>query len=108
MKPHQFSLYIIRCADQSLYTGIAVDVARRLREHQAGLRGAKYLRGKGPLQLVFEQAVGDRSTASSAEHRVKRLDKAAKEALVAGRLSLGELLSPAIADRRQASGDDCG
>ena len=106
MKPGQFSLYIIRCADESLYTGIAVDVARRLREHQAGLRGAKYLRGRGPLQLVFAQAVGDRSAASSAEHRVKRLDKTAKEALVAGRLSLDDLLLPAAADRRHASGDD--
>lgn len=108
MKPSQFSLYIVRCADESLYTGIAVDVTRRMREHQAGLRGAKYLRGRGPLQLVFEQAVGDRSVASSAEHRVKRLDKAAKEALIAGRLSLAELLSPAIPDRPQASGEDCG
>ena len=108
MKPNQFSLYIIRCADESLYTGIAVDVARRLREHQAGLRGAKYLRGRGPLQLVFEQAVGDRSAASSAEHRVKRLDKAAKEALVAGRLLLDDLMSPESPDGCQASGEDCG
>lgn len=108
MDPSRFSLYIIRCADESLYTGIAVDVARRLREHEAGLRGAKYLRGRGPLQLVFEQAVGDRSAASSAEHRVKRLDKAAKEALVAGRLSLDDLMSPEIPNRRQASGEDCG
>ena len=108
MKSSQFSLYIIRCADESLYTGIAVDVSKRLREHEAGFRGAKYLRGRGPLKLVFEQAVGNRSAASSAEHRVKRLDKAAKEALVEGSLSLEELLSPAIPDRGQASGADCG
>ena len=108
MNTSLFSLYIIRCADESLYTGIAVDVARRLREHEAGLRGAKYLRGRGPLELVFEQAVGDRSAASSAEHRVKRLDKSAKEALVAGHLSLGDLLSPGMTGRRQASGEDCG
>lgn len=94
MSPAPFSLYVIRCADGSLYTGIAVDVAKRLREHETGLRGAKYLRGRGPLQLVFQQTVGDRSVATSAEHRVKRLDKAAKEALVAGRLSLDDLLPP--------------
>lgn len=108
MNPGRFSLYVVRCADGSLYTGIAVDVTKRLREHEAGLRGAKYLRGRGPLQLVFEQAVGNRSAASSAEHRVKRLDKAAKEALVAGRLSLGELMSPGIPEVPQASGEDCG
>ncbi len=108
MDRDRFSLYLVRCADGSLYTGIAVDVARRLREHEDGLRGAKYLRGRGPLQLVFAQAVGDRSMASSAEHRVKRLDKAAKEALVAGRLSLGDLLRPEAAGAPQASGTDCG
>ena len=108
MSPTQFSLYVVRCADGSLYTGIAVDVARRLQEHETGLRGAKYLRGKGPLQLVFEQTVGDRSAASSAEHRVKRLDKSAKEALVAGRLSLDDVLLPDAAANAQASGGDCG
>ena len=108
MNLNTFSLYVVRCADGSLYTGIAVDVTRRLREHEAGLRGAKYLRGRGPLQLVFQQAVGDRGTASSAEHRVKRLDKAAKESLVAGRLSLEDLLPLDPADAPQASGEDCG
>ena len=108
MNPNTFSLYIVRCADGSLYTGIAVDVARRLREHEAGLRGAKYLRGRGPLQLVFQQAVGDRSAASSVEHRVKRLEKAAKESLVDGRLSLDDLLPLEPAGALQASGEDCG
>jgi putative endonuclease len=108
VNPNTFSLYIVRCADGSLYTGIAVDVARRLREHQAGLRGAKYLRGRGPLQLVFQQTVGDRGAASSAEYRVKRLDKTAKELLVAGRLSLEDLLPLDPADALQASGEDCG
>ena len=79
-----------------------------MQEHETGLRGAKYLRGRGPLQLVFEQAVGDRSTASSLEHRVKRLDKAAKEALVAGMLSLDDLSVPKPVGLRQASGDALG
>ena len=83
---------MIRCADGSLYTGIAVDVSRRLQEHEHGARGAKYLRGKGPLELVFEQFVGDRSDASRVEYRVKRSDKSLKEALIEGRCSLDDLL----------------
>lgn len=74
-----WSVYLLRCADDSLYTGIALDVRRRLLEHEQGQRGAKYLKGRGPLRLVFEQAVGDRSAASRVEHRLKRLAKDEKE-----------------------------
>lgn len=87
-----FSLYILRCADDSLYTGITTDVPRRIAEHEAGLRGAKYLRGKGPLELVFCREVGDRARASRLEYRVKRLSRARKEALLAGREELDRLL----------------
>lgn len=87
----QYSLYIVRCADGHLYTGIAVDVARRLREHEAGSRGAKYLRGRGPLTLAFQIEVGDRSAASKIEYRVKNLPKSDKEQLIAGRKSLVDL-----------------
>ncbi len=97
-----YSLYIVRCADGSLYTGIAIDVARRLQEHESGSRGAKYLRGKGPLALEFQALIGDRGAASRAEFCVKNLDKPAKEALVAGRMTLAELTGDT--SRRQASG----
>ncbi len=80
-------LYLIRCADGSLYTGITTDVQRRLDEHRHN-RGARRLRGRGPLELVYSLPVGDRSRAQRIEHRVKRLRRAAKEALIAGRLSL--------------------
>jgi putative endonuclease len=86
-----FSLYIVRCAGGTLYTGIAVDVVKRFEEHQSGKRGAKYLRGRGPLELVFSEAVGDRARASRLEHRVKKLSRAAKIDLVAGRTSLADL-----------------
>lgn len=99
-----YSLYMLRCRDGSLYTGIAIDVAKRLREHEDGKRGAKYLRGRGPLRLVFEQALGDRSTATRAEHQVKRLDRAQKEALVSGSVSLEEYLRKAGLQEGQASG----
>ena len=68
-----FSLYVVQCADCSLYTGIATDVKRRLDEHRSSARGAKYLRGKGPLKLLFERPIGGRSLASKIERRVKRL-----------------------------------
>jgi putative endonuclease len=73
-----YSVYLIRCRDGSLYTGIATDVARRLAEHEEGAKGAKYLRGKGPLTLVFEQEIGNRSLASKIESRIKRLTSAEK------------------------------
>lgn len=78
-----WSLYVLRCSEGSLYTGITTDVPRRIREHTVGSRGARYLRGRAPLQLVFEVAIGDRGAASRAEHRVKRLSKREKEALLA-------------------------
>lgn len=83
-----YSLYILRCADDTLYTGIARDVAARLSAHRAGRDGAKYLRGRLPVELVFEQAVGDRSAAQRAEYRVKRLPRQAKLALIDGRIDL--------------------
>ncbi len=86
-------LYLIRCGSGSLYTGIAIDVARRFEEHQGpGNKGSKYLRGRGPLKLLFETAVGDRSVASRAEYRVKRLARADKEAIIAGEIKIEDLL----------------
>jgi putative endonuclease len=78
-----WSLYLIRCADGSLYAGIATDVERRLEEHRAGgPRGAKYLRGRGPLELVLRVAIGPRSLATKVERRVKKLRKTDKERLL--------------------------
>ena len=84
MPAAEFSLYIVRCADGALYTGIATDVDKRLAEHASGVRGAKFLRGRGPLEVVFAEAVGDRASALRLEHRVKRLTRAQKLALVRG------------------------
>ena len=79
----QWWLYLIRCADGSLYTGISTDPERRLAEHQAGgVRAARYLRGRGPLQLVYCSPAGCRATAGRVEYCVKRLSLARKRALV--------------------------
>ena len=75
---------MLRCGDGSLYTGIATDVKRRLEEHRADA-GAKYLRGRGPLTVVFQSEVGNRSLATRVELRIKRLSRSAKEELVAAR-----------------------
>ncbi|PLR36381.1 hypothetical protein CYR55_12030 [Chimaeribacter californicus] len=74
-------LYILRTAAGQLYTGITTDVPRRLTQHQNG-RGAKALRGKGPLMLVFHCGIGDRSAALKVEYRVKQLSRGQKERLV--------------------------
>ncbi len=88
-----WSLYLVRCGDGSLYTGIATDVARRFAEHQSG-KGARYLRGRGPLELVYRHPVGNRSEALQLEHRVKRLSKQQKEHLVQRPTSLATVLPP--------------
>ena len=76
-------LYLIRCRDNSLYTGISTDVDRRFAQHQSeGHGGSRYLKGRGPLTLVFKEKLGSRSLASKVEHRVKRMPKARKEKLI--------------------------
>ena len=77
-----FSVYLVRCRDGSLYTGIATDVSRRIAEHKDGTKGAKYLRGKGPLTLIYQQEIGDRSLASKIESRIKRLSSAEKSDVI--------------------------
>ena len=86
-------LYLLRCNDNSLYTGITTDLQRRLHQHQTQpAKGAKYLRGKAPLSLVFSCQLESKSAALQAEARIKRLPKLQKEALVQGALELRELL----------------
>ncbi len=79
----RWHVYLVRCRDGTLYTGIATDVSRRFAEHQHSEgRSAKYLRGRGPLCLVFEKAIGARGLALSVESRIKRLSRASKEGLI--------------------------
>ena len=73
-------IYLIRCRDGSLYTGITTDVDRRFAEHQAG-KGSKYLRGRNPLTLVFQKKLGSKNLALAIENKVKRLSKTQKEEL---------------------------
>ncbi|MDU6433295.1 MAG: GIY-YIG nuclease family protein [Pantoea sp.] len=77
-----WQLYIVQTAAGVLYTGITTDVARRVEQHESG-RGARALRGKGPLALVYHCEAGDRAAASRLEYRVKQLSRQQKLRLVA-------------------------
>ena len=92
MTDRQWSLYIIETRTGTLYTGITTDVDRRLREHEQG-KGAKYLRGKGPLSLKFTHTCPDRSSATQLEIQVKRLSKPDKLVLIKSPSRLEELLA---------------
>ena len=76
-----WKLYILRCGDGSLYTGIALDVQARLTQHREGT-GAKYTRGRGPLELVYQEECGDHSAALKREYEVKSLTRQDKMKLI--------------------------
>ena len=78
-----YSLYIVRCADGTLYTGIAVDVARRVSQHNGEMRsGARYTSARRPVRLVYQAQFPTRSAASIEEARIKRLTRAEKQQLI--------------------------
>ena len=86
-------LYLVRSRDGSLYTGITTDVTRRFAEHQGnGDTGAKYLRGRGPLVLVFQKKLGSRSLALAVESKVKKLSKTRKEELIRDNTHIDEII----------------
>lgn len=76
-----FFVYIVECADKTLYTGWATDVARRIKAHNGG-RGAKYTRDRGPVRLVYVEEVDDRSAAQKREHAIKQMKRATKLKLI--------------------------
>ena len=76
-------LYLVRCANGHLYTGVTTDVARRFSEHQSGgIKSAKYLRGKGLLTLMYQELVGSHGDALRREIAVKKLSRSQKLALI--------------------------
>ena len=74
-------VYILRCGDGTLYTGITTDVPRRLQMHRSG-KGAKYTRGRQPLELVYTEVCEDHSQALKREWQIKQLPRAEKEKLI--------------------------
>ena len=76
-------VYILECSDGSLYTGYTTDLERRVAEHDAG-EGAKYTRGRTPVELVHAESFDSRSAAMSREYEIKELSRAEKERLLEG------------------------
>ena len=74
-------LYVLRCGDGTLYTGITTDVERRLEAHRQG-RGAKYTRGRGPLELAYQEECGTHTEALKREYAIKQLTREEKENLI--------------------------
>ncbi|HGO9496470.1 TPA: GIY-YIG nuclease family protein [Aeromonas veronii AMC24] len=79
--PSRWSVYMVRTATGLLYTGISTDPLHRLRQHQSG-KGARALRGKGPLTLAWQQEVGEKGAALRIEYRLKQQPKSFKEQLI--------------------------
>ncbi len=75
-------VYIVECADRSLYTGITTDIERRIEEHNGAASGARYTRAKRPVTLVFSRQAADRSHASRLEVAIKKLTRRQKIALI--------------------------
>lgn len=74
-------VYMLRCSDGSLYTGVTTDLTRRLLEHKEGKVGARYTRAKIPLHIAYQETAASRSEAQSREYVLKKMKKEEKEAL---------------------------
>ena len=77
-----YFVYILECADKTLYTGITKDVQKRLNKHNESDKGAKYTRVRRPVKLVYTEDSADRSTASKREYAIKKLTRAKKLELI--------------------------
>jgi putative endonuclease len=75
-------VYIVRCADNTLYTGIATDLDRRIHEHNHSNKGSKYTRARRPVQLVYSETMNNRSQASRREALIKQLTNSDKRLLI--------------------------
>ncbi len=71
----EWFVYILRCADESFYTGITTDIDRRLQEHNEGMQGAAYTRSRRPVKLVYREPAKDRSAALQREHAIRKLSR---------------------------------
>jgi putative endonuclease len=76
-------VYIVRCSDDTFYTGVARDLTRRIQQHNHGNAGAKYTRARRPVELVYQETAADRSAAQQREYRIRKLSAAEKRQLVA-------------------------
>ena len=80
-----YHLYILKCSDNTLYTGITTNLSRRVKEHNSSKLGAKYTRGRQPVKLVYSKKFTNRSRASKKEMRIKKLSREEKLDLICGK-----------------------
>jgi len=78
-----YFIYIVKCSDETLYTGITTDLKRRIDEHNNSQKGAKYTKLRRPVELVYSEESEDRSSASKREYKIKKLTRSEKLALIA-------------------------
>ncbi len=83
-----WTVYILQCADNSLYTGITTNLVRRMNEHEKGLKGARYTNGRGPFQLMYQAHCENRAEASKLEISIKALSRAKKLDLISQQANL--------------------
>jgi putative endonuclease len=97
MPDNDWYVYILQCADNTLYTGVATDVSARLATHNAG-KGAKYTRGRLPVALLYQESAESRSAALKREHAIKKMRAGDKRYLIATQVQN----IPALSARRRA------
>jgi|TARA_B100001063_G_scaffold232613_1_gene247921 putative endonuclease len=77
-----YFVYILKCSDGSLYTGITTDITKRLDEHNNSEKGAKYTKARRPVKLIYQESSENRSTASKREYAIKKLTRVKKLQLI--------------------------
>jgi len=82
MSKTSYFIYMVLCADKTLYTGITTDLKRRIAEHNSSDKGAKYTKARRPVTLVYSEEHLDRSSASKREHRIKKMSRKDKKILI--------------------------
>ncbi len=82
MESKPYFVYILRCSDDTLYTGITTDIERRIDEHNNSPKGAKYTRNRRPVTLAYHESCKDKSSASKREYAIKQLNRFEKEKLI--------------------------
>jgi len=83
MSTENWFVYIVRCSDNTLYTGVARDLEKRLQQHNHGKAGAKYTRARRPVELVYQETAANRSLAQQREYHIKQLSAVQKRRLIA-------------------------
>lgn len=82
MSTDNWFVYIVRCSDDTLYTGVAKDLEKRLQQHNHGKEGAKYTRARRPVELVYRETATSRAQAQQREYRIKQLSAVQKRQLI--------------------------